>query len=301
MKLEDIDVFVQAVQTGSLAGAARRLALSSMAASRSLSNLEAELGVRLVHRTTRALALTSDGERFLPHAQYLLEGRTNALAELQPVGSLLTGHLRITASSAFGRIIVAPMLTHFMTQHPELKVDLLTTDEQIDIVANGIDIAIRIAPLRDNRLVARRLADNPRVLCASPDYLAKQGRPRSLDELAHHHCLTSTDTTHWSFISGAKKVNQRVNGRFAANSVEVLMEGCRGGLGIANFSLWYAEAAINKGIVTPIVLEDAEPETLGIWAVYPTSRLVPQKVRVFKDAMVDVLTGMSVKWESAGQ
>ncbi|WP_208617331.1 substrate binding domain-containing protein [Pantoea cypripedii] len=237
----------------------------------------------------------------MPHAQYLLEGRTNALAELQPVGSLLTGHLRITASSAFGRIIVAPMLTHFMTQHPELKVDLLTTDEQIDIVANGIDIAIRIAPLRDNRLVARRLADNPRVLCASPDYLARQGRPRSLDDLAHHHCLTSTDTTHWSFISGAKKVNQRVNGRFAANSVEVLMEGCRGGLGIANFSLWYAEAAINKGIVTPIVLEDAEPETLGIWAVYPTSRLVPQKVRVFKDAMVDVLTGMSVKWENAGQ
>lgn len=297
MKLEDIDVFVQAVQTGSLAGAARRLAVSSMAASRSLNNLEAELGVRLVHRTTRALALTSDGERFLPHAQGLLEGRANALAELQSADSLLTGHLRITASSAFGRIVVAPMLIGFMAQHPELNVDLLTTDEQVDIVANGIDIAIRIAPLRDNRLVARRLADNPRVLCAASSYLAKHGIPRTLEELAHHHCLSPAEITHWSFISGAKAVNQRVHGRFAANSVEVLMEACQGGLGIANFSRWYADAAIKTGMVQPIVLADAEPETLGIWAVYPTSRLVPQKVRVFKEAMADVLAGLSEKWQ----
>ncbi|HSC84433.1 MAG TPA: LysR family transcriptional regulator, partial [Pseudomonas sp.] len=217
MKLEDVEVFVEAVQTGSLAGAARRLSLSPMAASRSLSNLEAELGVRLVHRTTRSLAQTSDGETFLPHALALLEGKANALADLRPAGSAISGHLRITASAAFSRKIVAPMLPAFMHQHPALRVDLLTTDEQVDIVAQGIDVAIRIAPLRDNRLVARRLADNPRVLCASPAYLSSQGRPGSLAALRAHSCLLNMVTTHWSFLCGEKIVKQRVTGRFSAN------------------------------------------------------------------------------------
>jgi len=281
MKFEDIEVFVEAVQVGSLAGAARRLSLSAMAASRSLNNLETELGVRLVHRTTRSLSPTSDGEMFYPHAVALLEGQANALADLRPQGSALTGHLRITASAAFSRKVVAPMLSAFMLKHPLLRVDLISTDEQVDIVDKGIDIAIRIAPLRDNRLVARRLANNPRVLCASPSYLSVHGSPRSVTDLLSHSCLANIGTSHWSFLCGEKSIRQRVSGRFSASSIEALFEACVGGLGIVNLSRWYVDPFLKTGVVNEVVLEDAESETLSIWAVYPTSRLVPLKVRMF--------------------
>ena len=289
MKFEDIEVFVEAVQTGSLAGAARRLSLSAMAASRSLNNLEMELGVRLVHRTTRSLSPTSDGEMFYPHAVSLLEGQANALADLRPQGSALTGHLRITASEAFSRRVVAPMLPAFMLQHPSLRVDLLSTDEQLDIVDKGIDVAIRIAPLRDNRLVARRLADNPRVLCAAPAYLSTWGSPRLVSDLLSHSCLVNIGTTHWTFECGEKPVRQKVSGRFAASSIDSLFEACVGGLGIANVSRWYVSPFLKSGVVSEVVLEDAEPETLNIWAVYPTSRLVPLKVRKFIEALEQCL------------
>ncbi|WP_300002172.1 LysR family transcriptional regulator [uncultured Cedecea sp.] len=285
MKFEDIEVFVEAVQTGSLAGAARRLSVSAMAASRSLNNLESELGVRLVHRTTRSLSPTSDGEMFYPHAVSLLEGQANALADLRPAGSALTGHLRITASAAFSRKVVAPMLPAFMLQHPLLRVDLVSTDEQLDIVDKGIDVAIRIAPLRDNRLVARRLANNPRVLCAAPSYLNSYGSPESVTDLLTHSCLVNIGTSHWFFECGEKRIRQKVSGRFAASSIDAIFEACAGGLGIANLSRWYVAPFLETGAVNEIVLEDAKSETLNIWAVYPTSRLVPLKVRKFIEAL----------------
>ncbi|MDW3568939.1 LysR family transcriptional regulator [Enterobacter asburiae] len=285
MKLEDVEVFVEAVKAGSLAGAARRLSVSAMAASRSLNNLEAELGVRLVHRTTRSLSPTSDGAVFLPHAQALLEDKNNALADLFPEGTHLSGRLRITASAGFGRKIVAPMLTRFMQQHPALQVDLLATDEQVDIVGKGIDVALRIAPLRDNRLVAHRLCHNPRDLCASAAYLAANGYPKSFNDLAAHSCLTMSDTVHWSFEQGEQRYKQKVSGRFSANSIEAIFEACLGGLGIANLSRWYVEPAFREGKLVRIVLEDAHPESLAVWAVYPTSRLIPAKVRKFVEAL----------------
>lgn len=285
MKLEDVELFVEAVQVGSLAGAARRLSLTAMAASRSLNNLEAELGIRLVHRTTRALSPTRDGEIFLPHAQALLEGRDNAMAALRPDGASLAGHLRITTSAAFGRTVATPMLCAFMREHPALHVDLLMTDEQVDIVGQGIDVAIRIAPLKDNRLVARRLADSPRVLCAAPAYLHNHGTPRRLAELAGHSCLVTTGTTHWAFSADEKSVRQRIAGRFTASSLEGLFAACVGELGVANLSRWYVEAALQQGLLQEIVLEDAQPEPLAIWAVYPTARMVPPKVRRFIEAL----------------
>ena len=285
MKLEDVEVFVEAIKAGSLAGAARRLSVSAMAASRSLNNLEAELGVRLVHRTTRSLSPTSDGAVFLPHAQALLEDKNNALADLFPEGTHLSGRLRITASAGFGRKIVAPMLTRFMQQHPALQVDLLATDEQVDIVGKGIDVALRIAPLRDNRLVAHRLCHNPRDLCASAAYLAANGYPKSFNDLAAHSCLTTSDSVHWSFEQGEQHYKQKVSGRFSANSIEAIFEACLGGLGIANLSRWYVEPAFREGKLVRIVLEDAQPESLAVWAVYPTSRLIPAKVRKFVEAL----------------
>lgn len=287
MDLDAVAVFVEAVRVGSLAGAARRLEISAMAASRALTALERELGVRLIHRNTRSLSPTTDGETFLPHAQTLLDGQSQALEELRPAGPGISGHLRITASAAFGRKVITKVLSPFMIENPRLHVDLRMTDDQIDIVGQGVDVAIRIAKLRDNHLVAKRLAPNPRRLCAAPGYLKAHGRPATLAELAGHECLVGAGLTHWSFVpsEGTGPIRQKVSGRFCTTSVEGLYEACLGELGIANLSGWLTESALRSGALEEIILEDAQVEPLAIWAVFPSARLVPAKVRLFLEAL----------------
>ena len=285
MNLTELAIFVEAVQAGSIAGAARRLGIGAMAASRGLAALEQEMGARLIHRTTRSLSPTTAGEAFLPHARTMLEAQANGIAAVQPNKEGLTGMLRVTASAAFGRKVVAPMIPGFMRTHPALQVELLMTDEQVDIVARGVDVAVRIAKLRDNNLVARKLADNPRRLVASPAYLAERGTPRCLAELAIHQCLLPTNMTHWEFVQGGRRFRQRVAGAFSANSIEAIHKACLGGLGIANLSSWDVDLAIRSGALVEIGLEDGMPDPLAIWAVYASAQLVPAKVRAFINAL----------------
>jgi DNA-binding transcriptional LysR family regulator len=289
MDLAELAIFVESVQAGSIAGAARRLGIGAMAASRGLAALEQEVGARLVHRTTRSLAPTTAGEAFLPHARAMLEAQAEGLAAVRPSAAGLSGMLRITASAAFGRKVVAPMIPAFMRAHPALQVELLVTDEQVDIVARGIDVAVRIAKLRDNHLVARKLADNPRRLVAAPAYLAERGTPRRVEDLAAHHCLLPSNVTHWEFIQLGKPVRQRIEGPFTANSIEAIHQACLGGLGIANLSSWDVDPAIRSGALVEIALEDGVADPLAIWAVYPTAQLVPAKVRAFIQALADAL------------
>jgi DNA-binding transcriptional LysR family regulator len=239
----------------------------------------------------RVRSPTAEGEAFLPHAQAMLDEQASALAALRPAGAGVSGQLRVTASAAFGRKVVAPMIARFMAANPDLGVDLLLTDDQVDIVAQGIDVAVRIAKLRDNHLVARRLADNPRRLCAAPAYIARHGKPRVLADLVDHACLLGTGGSHWVFVRNGKTVRQKVGGRFTASSIEALHQACIGGLGIANLSGWNVEDDLRAGVIEPIRLEDAEPEPLTIWAVYPTARLVPAKVRAFVGALEQELRG----------
>lgn len=286
MDLDNIAVLVEAVQAGSLAAAARRLSITPMAASRRLTALEEELGSRLVHRTTRALSLTPEGEAFLPHAQAMLEHEADAREALRPSSAGVSGMLRITASAPFGRKVVAPMIPAFLDANLQLRVDLLMTDSIVDIVAEGIDVAIRIAQLRDNTLIARRLGDNPRWLYATPDYVTRHGAPKRMADLAAHECLSVTGTSHWPFIDKAgKPVRQRVTGRFSASSLEAIHEACLGGFGIMKLSAWNADPDVEAGRLVRLTLEDADIEPMGIWAVYPSARLVPPKVRAFIGAL----------------
>lgn len=285
MDLADIAVFVEAVQTGSLAGAARRLQASPMIASRRLAALEKELGIRLLHRSTRALALTAEGEAFLPYAQAMLEDEAAARAAVRPSAAGLSGVLRISASLVFGRKHVTPAAVDFMRAHPDLRVELNLSDSMFDIVAEGYDLAIRIAQLRDSSLIARRIADNPRSLYAAPAYVAEHGLPRRLADLADHECLTLPGMEHWPFRAGGRAVRRRVGGRFTANSLDALHQACLDGLGICVLSHWATEEEVTAGLLVPVPLEDADPDPLGIWAIYPTARLVPPKVRLFVTAM----------------
>ncbi|WP_323992140.1 MULTISPECIES: LysR family transcriptional regulator [Nguyenibacter] len=284
MELERLAVLVEAVRMGSLAAAARRLGLSPMVATRRLAALEDDLGVRLMHRTTRSIALTPEGEAFLPHAQILLEDAAIARASIRPVGDGISGVLRVTASFPFGRKILGPLIVDLMRAHPDLRVDLLLSDSIVDIVAQGIDVAVRIAVLQENGLIAQRVGESPRGLFAAPCYLAEQGMPRTVADLAHHQCLLITGTSHWDFSrSGSRRV--KAAGRFTASSVEALQQACLGGLGIANLSTWYVQDEMRQGLLVPIELADGAPEPLSIWAVYPTRRLVPPKVRAFVGAL----------------
>ena len=285
MDFAALAVLVETASAGSLAGAARRLRLSPMNATRLLAGLEKELGVRLVHRTTRALSLTDDGLSFLPHAEALLEERAAALASVRGRQDGASGLLRLSASLAFGRQVVAPLVAAFMAAHPRVTIDLQLSDSLVDIVAEGLDLAIRIAPLDDSSLIAQRLADNPRRLVAAPAYLDRHGMPATLAELARHECLTVSAAPHWSFRVGGAIRRVKVAGRFSANSIDAIHEACRGGLGIANLSDWNLHDDVARGLLRPIPLADAEPEPLAIWAVYPTRRLVPAKVRLFIEAL----------------
>lgn len=274
-------VFVQASQAGSVAGAARRLRISPLTAARRLSALEADLGVRLLHRTTRAISLTPDGETFLPHAVEVLEAEEAARESVRPTASGVSGLLRITTSDAFGRRVVTPIIADFMGAHPDVHVDLIVTDRVVDLVADGVDVAIRIAEPADSSLIGRRLSDNRRDLYASPGYLAARPAPQVLSDLSRHASLVQTGVDHWPFLAGGRRVRLPVNGRFTATSIESLHAACLSGLGIGMFSSWVVGDDLAAGRLVGLPLADATPEPLAIWALYPSRRLTPAKVRAF--------------------
>ncbi len=279
MNLSDLEIFVEAVSAGSLAGAARRLKLPAMTASRRLAALEEELGVRLVHRTTRNLSLTSEGEALLPHAQMLIDGERSLREALKPSVESVSGLLRVSASVPFGRKILTPFIGKFLQKHPDLKIDLLLQDGIVDIVSQGIDCSIRIGILKDSALIAQAVSANPRALFASPEYLDRMGRPTTIEHLVDHQCLVQSGTTHWSF--GAKRLRQAINGSFSANSVEALHQAALHGMGIALLSDWAASEDVAAGRLEVLPMKEGVPEPLKIWAIYPSVRFVPPKVRHF--------------------
>ncbi len=291
--LGDLTVLLEAVRQGSISAAGRQLGLTPVAASRRLAALEAELGVRLLHRTTRSLSLTTEGEAFLPHAEAIIEHANDGRAAATADEANVSGILRITASIPFGRKVVTPMLASFLRTHPRLRVELRLGDTFVDIVAEGIDVALRIGELQKNDLVARRLSDSPRGLYAAPGYLARHGTPSTLAELRQHNCLTFPGTTHWTFDSYGRSVRQPVRGRFAADSMEALHQASLEGLGIVQIAEWNVCDDVSAGRLVPVLLEGTTVPDPGIWAVIPTRRFLPGKVRLFLDAFAAHLKSMA--------
>ncbi|MBY4837117.1 LysR family transcriptional regulator [Pantoea sp. DY-5] len=285
MNSKDVEVFLMVTQTRSLTQAARRLNTTPMTVSRRLASLEEDLGVRLLHRTTRAIALTDEGEEFLPYAKTLTETEQSARNLFSPDKQGATGQLRITAPSGFGRRTIIPLLPALMAENPELKIDFQLSDNVTDIVGLGCDVAIRIAPLRDSRLVAQRLADNPRVLCASPDYLARFGTPQLLADLHQHNCLRLSGVPQWSFTVDDHISSVSVEGRFSGSNVEGVRTLCVAGSGIAQLSAWDVQQELAAGELIEIALQDAQPQLLGVWALFPTARHLPTRVTVFLNAL----------------
>ncbi|MDU4128249.1 MULTISPECIES: LysR family transcriptional regulator [Pantoea] len=285
MNVCDVQLFLTITEAGSLSQAARRLDISAMAVSRRLAGLERELGTRLLQRTTRSVSLTQEGIEFIPYARALVEAEEGAKGLFSPDSKGASGLLRVTAPSGFGRRYLLPLIPELLETNPDLRIDLQFSEDVVDIVGRGIDVAVRIAPLRDSSLIARKIVDNPRVVCASPDYLRQYGVPATLSELTEHNCLRLTNVLQWTFQSSGQSTSLSVDGRFSSGNVESIREFCVQGMGLAQLTLWDVKKELSEGTLQEVTFMDVDAQNLPVWALLPTSRYLPQRVNVFIDAL----------------
>jgi DNA-binding transcriptional LysR family regulator len=286
MDTKSLAVLVNAAAGGSISAAARRLGLSPIVAARRIASLEHDLGVRLLHRTTRSISLTPEGQAFLPYAESILESEASGRTLLRPENEGAAGLLRVTTPASLGLKVVVPMLPKFLSSNPQLKLDLYCTDRIVDIVGEGMDLAIRISDLNKSSLIVRRIGKLRRVICASPGYIARYGRPRTLEELADHQCLTLTGMTHWVFGDARSKRRIPVKSRVSCSTFDALHEACLQGLGLSMHASWHVDDDVNAGRLVDVPL-DATPYAPQISALYPSSQMVPSKVRVFIKALTE--------------
>jgi DNA-binding transcriptional LysR family regulator len=285
MQISDVRIFLAVVSAGSLSAAARQLDIGPMQVSRRVAVLEEELSARLFHRTTRSVSLTSEGEAFLPYATTMVEAEESAMGELKPSATKASGLLRLTAPSVFGQTIVLRLLPALLEQHPELRIDLDVSDHVIDIVGQGLDLAIRVATLADSELVARKIASNPRVLVAAPYYLQKRGRPCTLSDLEQHDCIALQAVPRWPLVIDNQLQRIRVNARVITSNVDTARSAAVQGLGLTMLTYWDVYQQLRDGTLLDITIQDASMEDLSVWAMTPTRRYVPTRVKVFLDAL----------------
>lgn len=285
MDVLDVEVFLSAVAAGGLSAGARRLKISPMAATRRLAALEADLRVRLLHRTTRSISLTAEGEAFLPFAERILQAAEHGKATVTPDAGRVQGRLRITSCGAIGRTVVVPVIAGLLRDNPRLDIDLMITDTMVDVVSAGVDVAVRIGDLRNSTLTGRVVGKHPRAIYATPSYLAERGVPRRITDLAQHDCILLSGQRHWSLVSKGAERKIAVSSRVTTNSVEGNYDACLEGAGIAMLSRWRAEADVAAGRLTPLPLVDGEPKEHDIHALFPSSRQLPSKVKLFVNAL----------------
>ncbi len=289
--LSDLDLFLRVLDLGSISAAARSQDVSVAVASQRLKRLEKQLGVRLFHRTTRRLHPTPEGTLLAERGRAIAADLEVLTSELRQSGTAPFGTLRMTASASFGRQYLSPLLPGFLARYPRVKVSLDLSDAFQELTGSGYDLAVRIGALVDSNLVSHRIATNRRVLCASPAYLAKHGTPRVPADLAQHECLVllgssgRQDVWRMSDHNGREE-SVRVGGRFECNFGEALRDAAVGGLGIAQHSTWHICDDLREGRLVQVLPRHRIADS-GIHAVVPQRRMLPPRVRVFIDYLVE--------------
>lgn len=298
--LASMRLFARVVRTENFSAVGRQLNLAPSSVSRQINALEEALGVRLLIRTTRKVNLTEAGQLYFDHVSRIIseiDEANRAVGELQAAPR---GTLRINAPVSFGRVHVAPALPAFLERYPEVQIDFATTDQIIDLIEEGVDIAVRIAELKDSSLIARKLAPMHRVICGSPAYLQRRGTPRTPEDLGEHNCLTfrfaaasnlwRPGAKLWRLRNHAGQVEVPVGGSLSANNAEALVTAALAGLGLILVPSWLVGGYIERGELST-VLGDYRVSPSGIdaaiYAVYPPNRQLSPKVRVFIDFLVE--------------
>jgi len=280
-----VALFRAIASLGSLSAVARQMGTTPMLVSRRLAGLEAELGARLFHRTTRSLSLTPEGEAFLPHAVTLIEARDAAVDSVASGAAGLSGVLKITAPNVIGHSVVVPVVAQLIADNPALHVDLTLSDGIVDIATAGLDVAVRVAAMKPSDMIATRVADNPFTLIASAGYVARFGQPVTTEDLVSHPCIKLHAMDAWPFTQGGEAHRVRISGSLSANTVDAVRAACIAGVGVAMLTYWDVHEQIERGQLQRIVLADVEPLEVGIWAVFPTRTQMPTRVRAFIEAL----------------
>jgi len=285
--LSGMRLFARVVETGGFTTVARESRTSQPTISRTIAALEAHLGVRLLNRSSRALTLTDDGKQFYQRARAALEAVAEAEGSVGRRRGEPSGLLRLGTPVAFGRLHVTPLIPKFLERHPNVGVELVMNDGFVDLVGEGLDLAVRVGNLADPSLVARPIGMTRRVTVAASSYLDRCGVPSTPADLAQHDCVIYTRLAtgqRWHFESSDGPVQVDVHGRFSADNSEAVREAVIGGAGIAVLPVWLFRDEVDRGLVR-LILEQFEPTPLPIHAVYPSRRLLSAKVR----AMIDFL------------
>jgi DNA-binding transcriptional LysR family regulator len=284
-RLDAMEMFVRIVETGSFSAVAREMGTTQPTVSKQLTALEKRLGARLLQRSTRKLSLTESGQTYYERCKRIVDEVREAEGTLGKLQTSLSGSLHISASIAFGEIFLTPLVLQFQQRYPELSVELSTNDRFIDLVEEGVDVAVRIGRLSDSSLVARRIGSTRRIAVATPGYLLEHGTPRHPLDLTNHNCLLYSYLStgnEWQFHGPEGEIRVRVSGSFKSNNGHALAEAVRAGVGIAMGPDWLMHARLATGEIQEI-LADYAPEALHINAVYPSNRLLSAKVRAFID------------------
>lgn len=280
---EGLDEFVAVVECGSFLRAAERLRRSSSHISRQVARLEERLQARLLYRTTRRVSLTEAGQTFFSRCQRLIEERDEAFVAISDLHSAPTGLLRMTAAVTYGERFIVPLVNAFMSQYPQLRVDIELSNRSLDLVQEGYDLAIRLGRLSESSLIATRIAPRSLYLCASPEYLQRYGRPHSLSELARHNCLIGTSDT-WMLQTMGREQPFKPSGNWRCNSGQAVLDAALNGLGLCQLPDYYVLEPLRRGALVSL-LEDHRPPDSAVWAVYPQRRYPLPKVRLLVDCL----------------
>ncbi|WP_305372955.1 LysR family transcriptional regulator [Photobacterium leiognathi] len=298
MNIDHLKLFVRLAATQNISLAGKELGISPAVASSHINKLEESMGVRLVHRTTRKVSLTEEGLAFLPRAEDVLSSVDIAYASVGNGQVSPQGTLRVAAPASFGRMHIVPALKGFLDKYPQVNVDLRLSDSIVDLVEGGFDVAIRDAKLNDSSLIARKLANDKRVLCASPDYLSEYGTPKTPEQLQQHQCINLMYLDNWTFNVDDKQVMIKTTSRLRTDNGEALRDACVEGIGITINSVWSVYQHLQRGELVELMPEYPLHTQTAIWAVYPSSRLLAPKVRVFIDYFAQYF-GEQPYWEEA--
>lgn len=295
--LTDMEIFARVVTAGSMSAAGREMGLSPAVVSKRIRRLEDKLGTRLLQRTTRQIALTEAGHGFYDRVLAILASVEEAETFVTRGSAQARGTLKVSAPTSFGRMHVAPYLARFLEANPDLYVSLDLSDEFVDIVGDGYDLAIRIAELSDSSLVARRLAPVHRVLCAAPSYIERHGEPKSIDDLVENHVrVAATAQDPWRLMGPRGLEIVKTDAPLRTNSSEVVREAVLAGVGIALRSTWDVGPELREGKLQIVLPQYRASKDVGLHAVYPTRRFLPAKVRVFIDFLAQ-LYGPQPYWD----
>lgn len=290
-QLSAMRAFVRVVQTGSFSATGREMNTSQTTISKKVAALEKKIGVKLLARSSRDHALTPAGTKYYQTCVDILGELDEAEAEARSEVASPQGTIRISAPVAFGRILLAPIMSEFFQRYPDIKVDLQLSDQHTDLISDGIDVAIRAKQLEDSTLIARHLFDNPMLVLAAPNYLQQHGEPKTPEDLKQHNCLVYSrmkDINVWSFTKQNQKHAVAVNGNFQSDNGDVLLEVALTGMGVVTLPIWMVEHHLKEGRLTQL-MSDYTGQNLPFNAVYLQSRYTPLKVRCLIDYLKEKL------------